>query len=330
MWRRDPDCRALSDSMRWLVKSFALYACAVLVLAGLCAVSPAAAVAEGGPVLMASGYGAGVPSELCDMEVVSCPHCGRTVTAGSHALSVHGRTCPYCGKGRCPPEEKDELGAGVDLGFFSKYVSRGVTLTDDPVVQPNVWISYAGFTLGAWGNADTTDINTNEWEFNELDFTLDYTGRLQDFEYSVGGIYYVFPNTGGDDTAELYAAATYDVLLAPTLTVFYDFLDADGVYATLGVSHCFELALPTDMVSVELELSAQVGWGSSGFNEFNSGSYHNTFTDAVMTAELPICIGENISLTPMVSYSTALDRTIRTKNNGNDRLVWGLTVSGSI
>ncbi len=264
-------------------------------------------------------------------EAVICPNCGRTVITGGHGQAVRSTVCPYCGKDMREEEEAEKvLCVGADAGFFSRYVSRGVTLSSDPVFQPGAWASYRGVNLSVWGNMDLTDINGNVGEFNELDFALGYSGKWDTVNYSAGGIYYVFPNTGSDDTAELYASLGYDTILQPTLTAYYDFMEADGLYLVLGISHAFEIPVPSDKVTACLELSAQAGWGTKQFNEFNSGSYHDAFTDAVFTVCLPVGLYESFSITPSVSYSTALDRTIRTKNSDNDNVVFGLVISAGM
>lgn len=277
-----------------------------------------------------AGMAAGPVEPAAGEVTMKCPDCGRAVVLGSHGQPGLTATCPYCGKEICAVEEAEKrLCAGVDLGFFSKYVSRGVTLSDDPVFQPDAWLSYREFTVSVWGNMDTTDINDSDGEFNELDFTVDYSGSWEKVNYSAGGIYYVFPNTGADDTAELYLSACYDILLQPTVTVFYDFLEADGFYGAFGIGHSFDIPLPADAVNAALELSAQAGWGTRNFNEFNAGTSHTAFTDMVITAGFPVTLSENFTIKPTLSYSSALDRTIRTKNEGNDNLVWGVVASGS-
>ena len=51
-----------------------------------------------------------------------------------------------------------QTGVGVDLDLFSSYVWRGLSLTNKPVAEPGVWISFpagnASITLGGWANID--------------------------------------------------------------------------------------------------------------------------------------------------------------------------------
>ncbi len=50
----------------------------------------------------------------------------------------------------------------------------------------------------------------------------------------------------------------------------------------------------------------------------------------VFTASLPVSISDYFTIKPTVSYSTVLDRTIRTKNFKNDNVIWGAVLSASL
>ena len=72
---------------------------------------------------------------------------------------------------------------GADLGLFSSYVWRGLSLTNKPVAQPDLYVTFpagkASVTLGGWANIDlgkydgTTDISesggTSAFNFAEFD-----------------------------------------------------------------------------------------------------------------------------------------------------------------
>lgn len=263
---------------------------------------------------------------------ISCPNCGETITLGRHGQEGQAFKCPSCGKEVFPKPGEEETGfcIGSDAGFLSKYVSRGVNTTDGFVFQPDVWASYKGFTASVWASMDLVDKNGLRGDFSEFDFTLDYSGNITEkLGYSAGAVYYTFPHTGADDTAEAYLGLSYDMPLNPKLIVFYDFWQVDGFYASLSVGHSFGLPEVVKGVNASLELSAQVGLGSRNFNEFNFGASHTAFIDMVYTAALPVSVSEHITVKPLVSYSSALDRTIRFKNPKNDNVIWGVVASVS-
>jgi hypothetical protein len=62
-----------------------------------------------------------------------------------------------------------EVGAQLDL--FSAYVWRGVTYTNKPVGQPDLWISFpagsASITVGSWANIDLGKYDDPNDDFSE-------------------------------------------------------------------------------------------------------------------------------------------------------------------
>jgi len=215
---------------------------------------------------------------------------------------------------------------GANAAFNSKYIWRGFNVNDDPVFQPDVWLSYKGLTLDVWGNMDLTDIHDNEGEFNEIDYTVDYSWDWNKLGFSAGAIHYEFPNTAFDSTSEVYGAVGYDTILSPTLTVYYDFDEADGFYGTFGLSHSFEVPKVIDGVSASLDLSGEVGFASANWNDFYYGADHTAFDNLLVTAAFPVAIGGHVTVGPSVSYSTTLDDTLASKADDDHVFIWGATV----
>ena len=123
--------------------------------------------------------------------------------------------------------EEEVPSADASIAFLSKYVWRGFELSDDSIViQPSMAVAYKGFGMNLWGNLDTDYYasETNKW--NETDFTLSYDGAYEKLGYGVGWILYALD--GVHDTQEIYGTLSYDVLLAPTFTFYYDIDDFAG------------------------------------------------------------------------------------------------------
>src|SRR5688572_19424123 len=57
-----------------------------------------------------------------------------------------------------PVPARAQTEVGVDLGLFSSYVWRGLTMTNKPVAQPALYVSFpvgsASITAGGWSNID--------------------------------------------------------------------------------------------------------------------------------------------------------------------------------
>ncbi len=276
----------------------------------------------------------GGTSDVGEQDTFTCPNCGKSFTVGKHGQEGQTMKCPYCGKEVCTKENAEKgVCFGEDMVFISKYVSRGVTNTDGPVFEPNVWASYKGFTASAWGNMDITNRNRQSGDINEFDLTLDYSNNLGKIFYSGGVIYETYLNTDDDDVVEVYAGLGYDIFFNPKMVVYYDFPHVDGFYACLAVSHSFELPEVVKSIKSSIDLSAQAGYGTRNFNESNFDLEHARagFTDIVMTAGLPIAISEHFTVKPTVSYSSVLDKRFRRAgaSPNNDNIIWGGVVSAS-
>lgn len=223
-----------------------------------------------------------------------------------------------------PAEELDKAWyVALDLTYNSKYVWRGINVTDDHVLQPAVTVGYEGLSFNIWGNRDLTDENDMASDFNEIDFTVDYSWEYEDLGFSVGAIRYTFPHGGGKSTTELYGAVAVDTMLSPTLAVYADVEEADGAYATLGVAHSFGQVLEfAEGVGMAFDVGATVGFGSSNYNEFYFGQDKSAFTDLLLEAGFPIDLGDGWALTPAVYFSQLLDDDIRDSVD-DDTNVWG-------
>ena len=97
------------------------------------------------------------------------------------------------------------------------------------VVQPSATIGKGGASLNVWGNMPMNDSDPagKPWAFNELDYTLDYSGSAGIMGYSAGFILYTFPRPVSQQpqpasTQEIYGSLGFDTLLAPSITVYKD------------------------------------------------------------------------------------------------------------
>ncbi len=206
------------------------------------------------------------------------------------------------------------LDLNADLALNSKYVWRGITVTDDFVVQPAISANVMGFGVGLWGNMDTTDVNDQKWKTNEVDFSLAYEFQAPLFSVGAGLIHYNFPNSDLESTTELYVQARSSILLSPTLTIYQDIDEIKGAYWEAKVSHGMPLS-----PMANLNLSATLGLGSKGYlagyfgviPSLDNPSELTDFTGASMsdltvTAGVPYQAIPFFTLTPAITYSTLL------------------------
>jgi len=202
--------------------------------------------------------------------------------------------------------EEEKPTANFTTSLLSKYVWRGLELSDDSVViQPSMTIAYKGFSANLWGNLDSDYFISDTTEWTETDLTFAYGRQVGPVSLSGGYIYYGLD--GLFDEQELYVSAGLGTLLKPTLTIYRDFSHTPGWYATVGVSHSF--ALPRD---ISLDLGARIGYLDSDDESVYPDVHHpnepfSGLMDGLLSAGLAIPAGEYLVITPQLAWSFPLD-----------------------
>jgi hypothetical protein len=238
-----------------------------------------------------------------------------------------------------------EVGAQLDL--FSSYVWRGVTYTNKPVAQPDVWVSFpagnASITVGSWANIDLGAYDDPEDDLSESGglsaFNLAEYNPYAEVSFSsgkaaiTGGVVgYIYPNELEDapidgldsesNTWEVYGTVGFDVPLAPEFSIYYDIDKVSGAYAEGAVSHSLALG-----ESHTLDLGALVGVSlGQGFNEddesFNFDD--NGVTHLDFSAGVPLAAGV-FSITPVLHFQVSVDEATKftSPTDDSDVKLWG-------
>ncbi|GAF98055.1 unnamed protein product, partial [marine sediment metagenome] len=128
------------------------------------------------------------------------------------------------------------LSLSLTTDVLSKYMFRGFTYSEGPVVQLVPTVTYGNLSLVGFVNYDNVF-----GDFNETDLTLDYTRQFEKLCLSLGYTYITFPNIEVNDTQEIYAIASLDGLLQPSLKIFHDIDDISGTYIEGTLSHDFDI-----------------------------------------------------------------------------------------
>jgi hypothetical protein len=144
----------------------------------------------------------------------------------------------------------------ADLALFSSYVWRGLSLTNKPVAEPAVYVSFpagkASVTLGGWANIDLG-------KYDDPDDDISESGGLSSFNFAEfdpyaevaftagkatitgGATAYIYPNDAGltsdANTVEIYGKLAVDAPLSPSLSAYYDVDKIKGLYVEGSVSH---------------------------------------------------------------------------------------------
>ena len=145
-----------------------------------------------------------------------------------------------------------------DAGGFNAYVWRGFTMTNQFVLQPDLYLTIPGgggsAVLGAWGNIDAgryddpaNDLSegggTAGFDATEIDVWGEYSHPLgSKLTGTLGGLLYLYPNEAGftnevNRTFEVYGKLQATGLpLVPKLAAWYDVDKVKGLYVETSVA----------------------------------------------------------------------------------------------
>jgi len=188
-----------------------------------------------------------------------------------------------------------EVEGDAYINYSSMYLWRGFDLSDsDPVMQGGMDLSFKGLTLSYWSNLDL-----DSGEINETDITIDYSFDPSELvSVSVGNIFYSLE--GLEDTNELYLGVTLNTILAPTLTLYYDYDEADetGLFYTFSVGHDLELS-----EALTLSLGGLVSYNQE--SDYAIGDYDD-WHNYELSASADYALTDQISLSPAVVFSDSI------------------------
>ena len=225
------------------------------------------------------------------------------------------------------------VSTSLDLSYVSKYVWRGLVPNPDPAFQPSLTFTHtSGVALNIWGSMDTTDVGEGigygdaSGNLTEIDYTLSYSKSISNLALNGGLISYTFPHTGADSTAEVFGGVCFGGTLSPTLSVNYDFDQADGFYASFSGSYACNLT-PNRKTPTTMNLTGKMSYASANYNSFYFGTDKGAFTDFVLSASYPFQLNKMFKLTPSVSYSSVVDGDLRDAVSDPDVFYGGVTLS---
>jgi hypothetical protein len=252
---------------------------------------------------------------------------------------------------------------GADLALFSSYVWRGLSLTNKPVAEPDLYVTFpagkASITLGGWANIDlgkyddqNNDISESgglsSFNFAEFDPWAEVGIPVGKATVTLGATAYIYPNkvdnqsatfvptpgllTTDLNTVEIYGKLAIDAPLSPKISAYYDVDHVKGLYVEGSISHSIPAS---EKVSVTLGALAGVNAGQGindskadeGANFFDSG-----FTHLDLSAGVPITAGI-VSITPalhlVINGDDFTKITSPTKTDKDVKLWGGATISWS-
>lgn len=208
-----------------------------------------------------------------------------------------------------------DVEVGADL--FSHYVWRGFVVTDDPVLQPSLTLSMAGFSLNVWGSMDLTDVNEepgDDYRLQEVDYTLSYGfTATEGLDVEVGVIDYTF--AGAKSTAEVYGSVALSMVpyVTPSITAYYDFDEAEGWYFSAALDSSFALT-----EKLGLDLGASLGYADASYNEFYWGVADDGLNDLNFSAGLSYQVNDMFSIGISAGYMVLVGSDVKDAAEAGD------------
>jgi hypothetical protein len=256
--------------------------------------------------------------------------------------NVLGTAFLVAGASVCAVRGHAQTTVGADLGLFSSYVWRGLSLTNKPVAQPDLYLTIpagnASITVGGWSSIDLGKYDDPDHDFSEsggvssFNFAeFDWWGEVS---YPVGkatltggATGYIYPNdfglTKANNTVEIYAKAALDAPLSPKVSIYYDVDKIKGAYIEGGVT--YSLAA-TEKVAVNLGALAgfSAGQGVSTKAGELANFSGNGFTHLDLSAGVPLSAGV-LSITPVLHLIVAGDDAVKltSPTSTSDVKLWG-------
>lgn len=149
-----------------------------------------------------------------------------------------------------------QASVALNAGLYSAYTWRGVTYTNNFVIQPDISATMpAGrmsVTGGLWANIEPArydgfrDISENGGTSGFDVAEINWLGELgvplaKQATLTAGATGYIFPNDDGltstSNSVELYGRVELDMPLNPTAALYYDIGPVKGAYMEGGISH---------------------------------------------------------------------------------------------
>jgi hypothetical protein len=200
------------------------------------------------------------------------------------------------------PEKK--ISGGISTDFVSKYVWRGIPLSEGPVIQTEGWLSAYGAQMIVWSNLDL-----GEGKLNEIDLQTSYHYQWENLSVEPILLFYFFPNQGGTPpTGEAGFKISYS--LGPfrfSTGHAFDFMEFRGSYfGAVGAGYQKEF---TSYFS--LETNAGIGWANSQFNEAYFGVHQGALNVFQWNLALTFSPCRYFFFTPHLKVSSLLDGDLK-------------------
>ncbi|HSK07936.1 MAG TPA: hypothetical protein VK911_00035 [Vicinamibacterales bacterium] len=196
--------------------------------------------------------------------------------------------------------------AEVSLGLGSRYVWRGMRLSEGIVSQVAIDVGFHGLGVGFWTNFDPREYPVDSGSrrrITETDVTFSYGRPLRGGVLSGGLVYY--GQRGVPGTSELFVAYEMEAPLGPSAALYVDADEGDGAFVVLSAGRSMALS---EAVALEVGVEAGVNLKNKVMGTDEEGRGFAGLYHAEVGAGTSIPIGRGAAVTSRLAVSVPLGR----------------------
>jgi hypothetical protein len=236
-----------------------------------------------------------------------------------------------------------------------------LSLTNRPVLQPDLWLSFpiggnASFTVGGWSSIDigkydnpTKDISEGGGaagpDLTEFDWYGEFGTSFGSASLTLGVTGYIYPNdknptpttagllTSDNNTIEIYGQLGLSTVLSPSISAYYDVDKIKGLYLEGSISHDLALS-PSFTLTLGALAALSAGQGceptSGGNCTVTSNFFDNGLTHVDLSVATSFTTG-SFSISPAFHFQISQDEWTKintpSKLDESTKIWFGATIS---
>ncbi len=199
---------------------------------------------------------------------------------------------------------------------------RGVLQASGDIALPTK-IETGVIAFKAWTNIDLSNSTGAAWfpnghagEPSQIDMHLSYSEHYRDFDIAFGIVSYSLQNPDDfllaprgerGETKEFFLSASREIPygLVPSVTMHWDFDEAEGIYMNTGVSRAFPIE--EDLVA---DAALSIGWSDDNQSEWSYGVQTDGIADLKLQLGISYFLDRHTTIRSSLNFSTIVDDSL--------------------